>query len=121
MVDPFEFRSSHDSAVAAGCCYSYRLRCSKNQSRAALLAVAGAEVTVVEHQRPEPTGGERLGEAVEVHLLDRGEAVGHDDGGNWTCGSVGQVQPAPQRYALGVELDVLSHRQPLPSASRLGV
>ena len=33
------------------------------------LAVAGAEVPVVEHQRAEPGVGERLGEPIEIHLL----------------------------------------------------
>jgi hypothetical protein len=76
----------------------------------ARLAVAGAEVAVVEHQRPKATGGERLTEAVEIHLLDGGEAVRHHDRGDRPGGPVGQVQPATQGHALGVELDVLSHR-----------
>jgi hypothetical protein len=85
----------------------------------AWLAVAGAEVAVVEHQRPQPAGGERLGEAVEEHLLDSGEAVGHDDRGNRIGGPVGQVQPAPQGDILGVELNILAHGTSLPSASAL--
>src|SRR6266498_1820888 len=84
----------------------------------AWLAVACTEIAVVEYQGPEPAGGERLREAVEVHLLDRGEAVGHDDGGDRAGGRVGQVQPAPQRHALGVELDVLAHHCLLPSLGR---
>jgi hypothetical protein len=75
----------------------------------ARLAVAGAEIAVVEHQRPQPPGGERLGEVVQVHFLDRGEAVGHDDGGDRAAGLIGEVQPAPQGHTFGVELDVLSH------------
>ena len=83
------------------------------------LAVAGAEVAVVEHQRPQPPGGERLREVIEEHLLDSGEAVGQDDRGNRTGGPVWQVQPAPQGHTLGVELDILSHGTSLPSAGRL--
>ena len=41
--------------------------------------VAVAEVPVVEDQRVQSVRGEHLGELVQVHLLDRGEAVGHDD------------------------------------------
>jgi hypothetical protein len=35
------------------------------------LAVARAEIAVVEHQDAEPGGGEHLGKAVEIHLLYR--------------------------------------------------
>ena len=45
----------------------------------ARLAVAGAEVAVVEDERREAGGGEHLGEAVEIHLLHGREAVRHDD------------------------------------------
>jgi hypothetical protein len=36
--------------------------------------------------------------------------VGHDDGGHRSLGVVGQVQPAAEGQALGVELDIASHR-----------
>jgi len=57
----------------------------------AWLPVAGTEVAVVEHKCPKPCGGERLRISVEVHLLDGGKAVGHDDGGNRIGGPIGQV------------------------------
>ena len=82
----------------------------------ARLAVAGPEVAVVEHQRPQPAGGEHLGEAVQVHLLDGGEAVGHDDGGDRVAGPVGHIEPASQGHAFGVELDILAHCRLLPVA-----
>ena len=73
------------------------------------LAVARAEVAVVEDDRPQAGGGEHLREPVEVHLLDGGEAVGHHDRRDRPRRSVGDVVPAPQSHALGIELDVASH------------
>ena len=78
----------------------------------ARFAVAGAEVAVVEHQRSQPAGSERLGEAVQEHLLDGGKAVGHDDRGNRAGNPIGQIQPAPQRHPFGVELDIPPHPYP---------
>ena len=72
------------------------------------LAVAGAEVAVVEHQRVEPGRGEEFGVAVQVHLLDRGEAVRQDDRRRRAGRVVGAVEPAAQGHAFGVELDVAS-------------
>ena len=70
------------------------------------LAVAGTEVAVVEHEHVQPGGGEHLGETVQVHLLDRGEAVRHDDGRSGAAGAAGRVEPAAQGDALCIELDV---------------
>ena len=83
----------------------------------ARLAVAGAEVAVVEHQGVEPGRGERLGVLVEVHLLHGREAVRHDDrrrrAGRTVCG----VEPSAQDDAFGVELDVASSHCGLPVRS----
>src|ERR1035438_5900960 len=71
------------------------------------LALAGPEAAVVEHQRIQPGRGEHLGEAVQVHLLDRGETVRHDDGGPGAARpALSRVEPATQRDALSVELDI---------------
>ena len=51
----------------------------------ARLTVAGAEAAVVEDQDVEPGRGKHLGEAVQVHLLNRGEAVRHDHGRTWAA------------------------------------
>src|SRR6266566_5209784 len=72
----------------------------------ARLPVAGAEAAVVEDQGVEPGRGERLGEPVQVHLLDRGEAVRHDHGGPGRARPFRGVEPAAQGDALSVELDV---------------
>src|SRR5215831_13137318 len=45
----------------------------------AWLTVAGAEVSVVKHERGKTRLRERLGEMVEIHLFHGREAVGHDN------------------------------------------
>ena len=73
------------------------------------LAVGRAQVAVVVDQRAEPGLAEHLGERVEEELLDRAVAVAHHDRRRRARRLVGDVQPPPQRRALGVELDVLPH------------
>ena len=80
------------------------------------LAVARAEVAVVEHERVQARRGEHLGEGVEVHLLDRGEPVRHHDGGSPPGHPLPPVQPPSQGDALGVELDVATIHDGLPTA-----
>ena len=70
------------------------------------LAVAGTEVAVVEHQHVEPGPVEYLSKTVEVHLLHRGEAVGHDN--SRRRAGLSRIEPAAQDDTLGVELDVAS-------------
>ncbi len=70
------------------------------------LTITGAEAAIVEHQHIQPGRGKHLGEAVEVHLLDRGKAVRHDDGGARRCAPLSLVEPAPQGDALGVKLNI---------------
>src|SRR6266566_1291464 len=84
------------------------------------LTVAGAEVTVVEHQDVEARPREVLGVIVEVHLLHSRQAVRHDDhrgrGGVAVC----SVEPAPQNDALGVELDITTSHHKRLSLSGVG-
>src|ERR1700732_2829298 len=70
------------------------------------LAIAGTEVAVVEHQHVEPRPVEYLSKTVEVHLLDRREAVGHDH--NRRRAGLSRIEPAAQDDTLGIELDVAS-------------
>jgi hypothetical protein len=70
------------------------------------LPVAGAEAAIVEDQDVQPGRCEHLGEAVQVHLLDRGEAVRHDHGRTGRGGSLGRVEPAAQGDAFRIERDI---------------
>ena len=73
-------------------------------------AVTGAEVAVVEYHRGEARRREGTGEAIEIHLLNGGEAVRHDDGRHLSLAPVRYKVPAAQGDAiLGSELDILAH------------
>ena len=88
----------------------------------ARLSVTRAEVAVVEHQRSEPGRGEHFREAVEVHLLHRGEAVRHHDGRPRPPAAIGPVVPAAQHHPIfGAELDIRTHCcLPHSTISRVG-
>ena len=74
------------------------------------LAVAGAEVAIVEDKGPEPGCRENLGILIEVILFHGRIAVSHHDCRNATASLIRQVQPTAQRHAvLGLELNVLAH------------
>src|SRR5207248_9662724 len=59
------------------------------------LAIAGPKVAVVEDQGSQPCACEDLGKAVEVHLFDSREAMGHNDGRKWSVSRIREVQPTP--------------------------
>ncbi len=78
----------------------------------ARLAVARAEIAVVVDQGGEAGRGEGLGEAVEIHLLHRREAMGHDDGRPWPLARRPVVPAAQGGAVLGLERDVAAHGEP---------
>ena len=67
------------------------------------LAVAGAEVAIVEDKGPEPGCREDLGIFVEIVLFHGRKAVSHHDRRNATASLVRQVQPASNGGTLGLE------------------
>ncbi|MNG21756.1 hypothetical protein D3C84_1061580 [compost metagenome] len=78
-------------------------------------AVAGAEVAMVIDDTCQACTGEDFGEAVQVHFLDRGIAVGHDHGREGASASVRKVMPAAQSDAVvSLEFDVVSHSRGAP-------
>ena len=72
-------------------------------------AVARAEIAIVVNQRGKAGLAEDLGEAIEIHFLDGGEAVRHHDRGHAALGALGQIEPSAESRTFGVEFDVTAH------------
>ncbi len=71
------------------------LELAADAQQLARLALAGAEVAVVEHQRGQAGGGEALGVGVQALLAHGAEAVGHDHA-RWGPGPSGSYSQAAQ-------------------------